>query len=43
VTEVRPFARDALAEVFGLTLEEIPAEDGPGLWAQPIHGQLAGR
>jgi lipoyl(octanoyl) transferase len=43
VTEVRPFARDALAEVFGLTLEQIPAEDGHGLWAQPIHGQLAGR
>jgi lipoyl(octanoyl) transferase len=43
VTEVRPFARDALADVFGLTLEEIPAEDGHGLWAQPIHGQLAGR
>jgi lipoyl(octanoyl) transferase len=43
VAEVRPFARDALAEVFGLTLEEIPAEDGHGLWAQPIHGQLASR
>jgi lipoyl(octanoyl) transferase len=43
VAEVRPFARDALAEVFGLTLEEIPAEDGHGLWAQPIHGRLAGR
>ncbi|MDX6412815.1 MAG: lipoyl(octanoyl) transferase [Gaiellaceae bacterium] len=43
VDEVRPFARDALAEVFGLTLEEIPAEDGHGLWAQPIHGQLAGQ
>ncbi|MDX6435419.1 MAG: lipoyl(octanoyl) transferase [Gaiellaceae bacterium] len=43
VADVRPFARDALAEVFGLTLEEIPADDGHGLWAQPIHGQLAGR
>jgi lipoyl(octanoyl) transferase len=43
VAEVRPFARDALAEVFGLTLEEIPAEEGHGLWAQPVHGQLAGR
>jgi lipoyl(octanoyl) transferase len=43
VDEVRPFARDALAEVFALTLEEIPAEDGHGLWAQPIHGRLAGR
>jgi lipoyl(octanoyl) transferase len=43
VAEVRPFARDALAEVFELKLEDIPAEDGHGLWAQPIHGQLAGR
>jgi lipoyl(octanoyl) transferase len=43
VDEVRPFARDALAEVFELKLEDIPAEDGHGLWAQPIHGQLAGR
>jgi hypothetical protein len=22
-------------------LEEIPADDGPGLWKQPIHAQLA--
>jgi lipoyl(octanoyl) transferase len=41
VDEVRPFAREALADVFGLELEEIPADDGHGLWAQPIHGQLA--
>ena len=41
VDEVRPFAREALADVFGLVLEQIPAEDGHGLWDQPIHRQLA--
>jgi lipoyl(octanoyl) transferase len=43
VDEVRPLARDALAEVFELELEPLPAEEGHGLWAQPIHGQLAER
>jgi hypothetical protein len=43
VDEVRPFAREAIAEVFGLGLEPLPAEDGAGLWPQPIHGQLAAR
>jgi lipoyl(octanoyl) transferase len=43
VDEVRPFAREAIAEVFGLGLEPLPAEDGTGLWPQPIHGQLAAR
>jgi lipoyl(octanoyl) transferase len=41
VEEVRPLARDAIAEVFGLELEPLPAEDGHGLWPQPIHEQLA--
>jgi lipoyl(octanoyl) transferase len=41
VGEVRPLARDALGEVFGLSFEELPAADGPGLWDQPIHGNLA--
>jgi lipoyl(octanoyl) transferase len=41
VDEVRPHAAAALAEVFGLELEELPAEDGHGLWPQPLHGQLA--
>jgi lipoyl(octanoyl) transferase len=41
VDEVRPLARAALAEVFDLTLEQIPADEGHGLWSQPIHGQLA--
>jgi lipoyl(octanoyl) transferase len=40
--EVRPAARDALAEVFELQLEELPGDE-PGLWAQPLHAQLAGR
>jgi lipoyl(octanoyl) transferase len=41
--EVRPRAAAALAEVFELELEELPAEDGPGLWSQPSHEQLAAR
>src|SRR5881296_2780365 len=36
VDEVRPHAVAALANVFGLELEELPAHDGVGLWAQPI-------
>jgi len=43
VEEVRPLARDAIAEVFGLELEPLPAEDGHGLWSQPVHEQLAAR
>ena len=41
VDEVRPHAADALAGVFGLALEELPADDGPGLWSQPTHEKLA--
>jgi lipoate-protein ligase B len=41
--DVRPAARDAIAEVFELELEPLPAEDGHGLWTQPIHEQLATR
>jgi lipoyl(octanoyl) transferase len=40
--EVRPAARDALAEVFELELEELPGDE-PGLWAQPLHARLAAR
>jgi lipoyl(octanoyl) transferase len=43
VDEVRPHAAAAIAEVFDLELSELPAEDGAGLWAQPVHGQLANR
>src|SRR5919198_2979459 len=32
--EVRPVAAEALAEVFGLDLEPLPAEEGHGLWEQ---------
>ncbi len=43
VDEIRPAAIQAFADVFGLTFEELPAEDGAGLWAQPLHEQLAAR
>jgi lipoyl(octanoyl) transferase len=43
VDEVRPHAASALAEVFELELEELPAEVGIGLGAQPVHGELASR
>jgi lipoyl(octanoyl) transferase len=43
VDEVRPHAVAALAEVFGLELEELPAGDGIGLWTQPVHAGLAAR
>ncbi len=43
VDEVRPHAVTALAEVFGLEFEELPADDGTGLWTQPVHTQLASR
>jgi lipoyl(octanoyl) transferase len=42
VDEVRLLAAEALAEVFDLELEELPADEGPGLWAQPVHERLAG-
>ncbi|MGZ4290621.1 MAG: hypothetical protein ACXVQZ_08400, partial [Gaiellaceae bacterium] len=41
VDEVRPHAVAALEEVFGLELEELPVEDGIGLWTQTVHAQLA--
>ena len=41
--EVRPLAHAALAEVFELELEPLPAEDGHGLWPQTVHAQLAGK
>jgi lipoyl(octanoyl) transferase len=43
VDEVRPHAAAAFADVFELELEELPAEDGLGLWPQPVHGELAAR
>ena len=43
VEDVRPHATAAVSEVFGLELEELSAEDGIGLWSQPVHTQLAAR
>jgi lipoyl(octanoyl) transferase len=41
VEDVRPQAAAAIAEVFGLELEELPTADGIGLWTQPVHTQLS--
>ena len=41
VAEVRPVARDAIADVFELELEPLPADDGAGLWKQPVHSRLS--
>ena len=41
VDDVRPLAVQALADVFSLDFEEIPADDGHGLWPQPVHASLA--
>ena len=41
VDDVRPHAVAAIAEVFELELEELPADGGAGLWPQPTHASLA--
>jgi len=41
VDDVRGPAAGAIAEVFELSFEELAADEGPGLWAQPRHAQLA--
>jgi lipoyl(octanoyl) transferase len=43
VDEVRSPALEALAEVFELELEELPADGVHGLWPQPVHARLAAR
>jgi hypothetical protein len=43
VEEVRPAAAAALEHVFQITLEEVPADEGAGLWEQPLHEELAAR
>jgi lipoate-protein ligase B len=43
VGDVRPAAASAVAEVFGLELEELPTQGGPGLWPQPVHERLSVR
>src|SRR6202163_4508419 len=40
VDEVRPRAVAALAEVFDLEFDDLPADDGAGLWPQPLHASL---
>ena len=42
VDEVRPHAAAAFAEVFDLSFEELPADEGAGLWPQPLHERLTG-
>jgi lipoyl(octanoyl) transferase len=41
VDEVRPHAARALEKVFDLGFEELPADDGQGLWPQPLNEKLA--
>src|SRR6478735_3076119 len=43
VEDVKPAAIEAFAEVFGLAFDEVPANDGAGLWRQSIHASLATR
>jgi lipoyl(octanoyl) transferase len=43
VEDVKPAAIAAVAEVFELELEELPADGGPGLWPQSVHASLAAR
>jgi hypothetical protein len=41
VDDVRPAAAAALEHVFQINFDELPADEGPGLWAQPTHAKLA--
>jgi len=41
VDDVRPHAAAAVANVFGLELEELPADAGAGLWPQPVHAGMS--
>ena len=43
VEEIRPLAAAAFEEVFDLQLEELPVDEGAGLWPQPIHEQLTAK
>jgi lipoyl(octanoyl) transferase len=43
VDEMRLHAAAALEEVFGLSFDEVHADDGAGLWPQPLHGKLSGK
>jgi len=41
IEEVRPLAHQALADVFELELDPLPADGEHGLWDQSVHRQLA--
>jgi lipoyl(octanoyl) transferase len=41
VDDVRPAAGAAIGEVFDLDLDDVPTDEGVGLWPQLRHGQLA--
>ena len=43
VDELRPQAAAGFEDVFGLSFEELPADEGAGLWPQPLHEQLTAR
>ena len=43
VDDVRPVAIAAIADVFGLAFEELPVDEGAGLWPQRVHASLAAR
>jgi lipoyl(octanoyl) transferase len=43
VDDVRGPAADALADVFDLNFDELPAAEGAGLWEQSTHAKLAAR
>ncbi len=41
VDDVRPLAVQGLADVFALDFSALPADEGHGLWPQPLHASLA--
>jgi lipoyl(octanoyl) transferase len=41
VAEVRPQMVAAVEQAFGLALDELPAQDGAGLWPQPLHAKMS--
>jgi lipoyl(octanoyl) transferase len=43
VDEVRPHAAAAFEKVFDLSFDDLPADEGAGLWPQPIHEQLTAK
>jgi lipoyl(octanoyl) transferase len=41
VADVRPHAAAALEDVFDFSFADLPADEGAGLWQQPLHSRLA--